>query len=261
MQRELGDVLFALTNLARRLGLDAEQALRDATDRFSSRFRHVELALAADGRAIADAGRRGARTTLAGRQARGRYARERVKVAARCPPSPRRSIGWSRAGTRPRARSKGAARGDVPRASWRSGPALLQRLGYGRDRTRARLAANLAWDFPDGSEPAGRRGAGRDRRQGVQWKIRTGARTCRPPRQRRNSMTRAQTLAVAARGRDGRDGGDRRLRHRRAGAQRRAQGSRRAEAEAGGDADDALEKENARSTGPTWTRATRACWC
>lgn len=31
--------------------------------------------------------------------------------------------------------------------------ALLQRLGYGRDRTRARLAANLAWDFQDGNSP------------------------------------------------------------------------------------------------------------
>jgi MazG family protein len=56
MQRELGDTLFALTNLARRLGLDAEQALRDSTDRFASRFRHVELALEAEGRAISDAG-------------------------------------------------------------------------------------------------------------------------------------------------------------------------------------------------------------
>ena len=55
MQRELGDVLFAITNLARKLGLDAEQALRDAIDRFSSRFRHVELALAAEGRAVSDA--------------------------------------------------------------------------------------------------------------------------------------------------------------------------------------------------------------
>jgi tetrapyrrole methylase family protein/MazG family protein len=55
MQRELGDVLFALTNLARKLDLDAEQALRGAIDRFSSRFRHVELALAADGRAVNDA--------------------------------------------------------------------------------------------------------------------------------------------------------------------------------------------------------------
>jgi MazG family protein len=56
MQRELGDALFALVNLARKLGLDAEQALRDATDRFASRFRHVETALAAQGRAVADAG-------------------------------------------------------------------------------------------------------------------------------------------------------------------------------------------------------------
>jgi MazG family protein len=56
MQRELGDTLFALTNLARKLGLDAEQALREATDRFGRRFRHVEMALATDGRAVSDAG-------------------------------------------------------------------------------------------------------------------------------------------------------------------------------------------------------------
>jgi hypothetical protein len=31
--------------------------------------------------------------------------------------------------------------------------ALLQRLGYGKEKTRARLAANLAWDFPNGSKP------------------------------------------------------------------------------------------------------------
>jgi uncharacterized protein YabN with tetrapyrrole methylase and pyrophosphatase domain len=55
MERELGDTLFALTNLARKLGLDAEQALRGATDRFGRRFRHLELALAAQGRAVADA--------------------------------------------------------------------------------------------------------------------------------------------------------------------------------------------------------------
>jgi len=55
MQRELGDVLFALTNLARRLNLDAEQALRGSIDRFSSRFRHVELSLEAEGRAVSDA--------------------------------------------------------------------------------------------------------------------------------------------------------------------------------------------------------------
>ena len=31
--------------------------------------------------------------------------------------------------------------------------ALLQRLGYAKDKTRARLAANLAWDFPAGARP------------------------------------------------------------------------------------------------------------
>jgi hypothetical protein len=31
--------------------------------------------------------------------------------------------------------------------------ALLQRLGYAKDKARARLAANLAWDFPNGARP------------------------------------------------------------------------------------------------------------
>jgi MazG family protein len=55
MQHELGDLLFATVNLARKLGLDAEQALREATDRFAGRFGHVERTLAAEGRAVADA--------------------------------------------------------------------------------------------------------------------------------------------------------------------------------------------------------------
>jgi MazG family protein len=55
MQKELGDALQAIVNLARKLGLDAEQSLRDSTDRFARRFRHIELALEAEGRSIADA--------------------------------------------------------------------------------------------------------------------------------------------------------------------------------------------------------------
>jgi MazG family protein len=55
MERELGDVLQAITNLSRKLGLDAEQALRGSIDRFSSRFRHLETALEAEGRAVSDA--------------------------------------------------------------------------------------------------------------------------------------------------------------------------------------------------------------
>jgi hypothetical protein len=30
---------------------------------------------------------------------------------------------------------------------------LLQRLGHGKEQARARLVANLGWDFPDGKSP------------------------------------------------------------------------------------------------------------
>jgi tetrapyrrole methylase family protein/MazG family protein len=53
MTHELGDLLFAVANLARKLGLDAESALRQATDRFSRRFEHMEAATRAIDRPIA----------------------------------------------------------------------------------------------------------------------------------------------------------------------------------------------------------------
>jgi tetrapyrrole methylase family protein/MazG family protein len=55
MTSELGDALFALVNLGRKLNLDPESALRAATDKFARRFGSVESALAAQGRAVADA--------------------------------------------------------------------------------------------------------------------------------------------------------------------------------------------------------------
>jgi MazG family protein len=42
IEQELGDVLFALVNLARHHGVDPERALRGTADRFRSRFDHVE---------------------------------------------------------------------------------------------------------------------------------------------------------------------------------------------------------------------------
>lgn len=47
---EIGDLLFAVVNTARKLGVDSEQALRDATSRFCSRFAYVEDALASHGK-------------------------------------------------------------------------------------------------------------------------------------------------------------------------------------------------------------------
>jgi MazG family protein len=42
VEAELGDLLFALVNLARHAGVDAEMALRKTADRFTARFGHVE---------------------------------------------------------------------------------------------------------------------------------------------------------------------------------------------------------------------------
>jgi MazG family protein len=42
IEEEMGDVLFALVNLARHLHVDAEGALRRTIDKFTARFAHVE---------------------------------------------------------------------------------------------------------------------------------------------------------------------------------------------------------------------------
>ena len=52
---ELGDVLFAVANLARHCKVDPEVALRATNDKFEKRFRHIERRLAETGRKPSDA--------------------------------------------------------------------------------------------------------------------------------------------------------------------------------------------------------------
>jgi MazG family protein len=52
VEEELGDALFALTNLARKLGVEPEAALRMANDKFQRRFEGVERAARSRGRSL-----------------------------------------------------------------------------------------------------------------------------------------------------------------------------------------------------------------
>lgn len=52
---ELGDVLFVMANLARKLDVEPEDALRAANAKFIRRFGHIETSLSAQGRALTDA--------------------------------------------------------------------------------------------------------------------------------------------------------------------------------------------------------------
>jgi MazG family protein len=53
---EIGDLLFAVVNLARKSNLDAETALQQATDKFVSRFNRVEDELRARGQKLGEVG-------------------------------------------------------------------------------------------------------------------------------------------------------------------------------------------------------------
>jgi ATP diphosphatase len=54
MEDELGDVFFAVVNLARHLKIDPEQALTRANRKFEARFREMEKSLGKDGIAFSD---------------------------------------------------------------------------------------------------------------------------------------------------------------------------------------------------------------
>lgn len=54
LTEEVGDLLFVVANLARKLGLDAERCLREANFKFENRFRGVEERLAREGKGPGD---------------------------------------------------------------------------------------------------------------------------------------------------------------------------------------------------------------
>ena len=54
-EEEMGDLLFSIANLARKLGIEPESALRKANEKFSARFDELERAFEARGQSIHDA--------------------------------------------------------------------------------------------------------------------------------------------------------------------------------------------------------------
>ncbi|MBA3948775.1 MAG: nucleoside triphosphate pyrophosphohydrolase [Acidobacteria bacterium] len=52
---EMGDLLFSIANLARKLGIEPESALREANEKFTARFQAVEETFADAGRPMSDA--------------------------------------------------------------------------------------------------------------------------------------------------------------------------------------------------------------
>jgi ATP diphosphatase len=55
MEAEFGDILFALTNLGRRLGIDPEMALRGTNLKFRKRFSYIETGLKETGQILGEA--------------------------------------------------------------------------------------------------------------------------------------------------------------------------------------------------------------
>jgi ATP diphosphatase len=54
LQDEVGDLLFSCVNLARKLNIDPETALRGGNAKFERRFRRMEVLMTADGRDFDD---------------------------------------------------------------------------------------------------------------------------------------------------------------------------------------------------------------
>jgi MazG family protein len=56
IENEIGDLLFAVVNLARKAGLDAEDTLQNATDKFVARFKRLEEVLHSQGKRLGEIG-------------------------------------------------------------------------------------------------------------------------------------------------------------------------------------------------------------
>lgn len=54
-EEEMGDLLFAIANLSRKLGIEPESALRRANEKFTTRFQAMEQALEGAGRRLSEA--------------------------------------------------------------------------------------------------------------------------------------------------------------------------------------------------------------
>lgn len=54
IEDEMGDLIFAVTNLARKTGIDPEKALRRTNSKFSKRFRFIEAQAKAQGRNVSE---------------------------------------------------------------------------------------------------------------------------------------------------------------------------------------------------------------
>ena len=52
LEEEVGDLLFAIANLARKLGVESETALRKANDKFTRRFTAMETTIGQSGRSM-----------------------------------------------------------------------------------------------------------------------------------------------------------------------------------------------------------------
>jgi MazG family protein len=56
IEDEIGDLLFAVVNLSRKCGIDAESALQTATDKFRTRFNRLEDELRSQGKRLGEVG-------------------------------------------------------------------------------------------------------------------------------------------------------------------------------------------------------------